>query len=245
VFITFIDDHTVSFRGSDPGAGIAFDIVFDRLLPGIAPLTVPVGDRFFDVMRYYPVMPSATVHGKFSIGGLEYQVTKAIGYHDHLHGTPTRIGWAPWICINTPDFEIIAVIIPSRRDILLSCLDKATWVRCGRPSSRIVQSATDSPTGLVYPKIIDVSCMSKSWKGAFRLEERGPHAMIDIGLAGYSCPVMWSWNYRATGTVAQQHGRGEKLVKNFKDVPTAMYYMTMFDLKEFDKVVNASSKSEE
>ena len=229
--ITIIDGHHVSFAGSDDGAGVSFDLVFSHRFPGLAPRRVPVGDRWFDVMKYYPVMPSAVVNGTFTIKGEPFNVAGAAGYHDHFLGSPTRVGWAPWVFINTPDFEILSVVVPSRRDFLLACVDGRTWVHCGRPSCSAVKTAAEPSNGFEYPSELAVGSRRRGWKVQFSMRETGAHATMDIGIENYKCPLIWGWNFKATGTV---HHRGN-VVKSFSEVPAAMYYMTKLDLVEFDK----------
>jgi hypothetical protein len=236
--ISIVDDHHVSFVGSDGGAGVSFDLVFSHRFPGLTPRKVPVGDRWFDIMKYYPVMPSAVVDGTFTIKGKVFRVKGAAGYHDHFLGAPTRVGWAPWVFINTPEFEILAVIVPSRRDFLLACIDGKTWINCGRPTHRVSKFGIEMAYDFKYPVEFLVDSSRRGWKVHFTTWETGTHASMDIGIDDYKCPLVWGWNFKATGAIYHD---GES-VKSFSGVPAAVYYMTKFDLIEFDKQTKTSER---
>jgi hypothetical protein len=229
VFFKGIDDTRTRFWGTDPGTGVSFDLMFERNLPPWKKRKTRVGSRFLDHMWYLPAMPSAIVNGKITFEGKDYPIERGIGYHDHFWGSPTQFRWAPWVTINDPAFEIISVVVPSSSDFSGACLDRKSWIDLGKPAFQPVSWVKDTVTRFEYPKQFTINAQARRYKLDMTVSENGSHASFDGGMGEYTCPIIWSWNYLASGKVSKKEHGTWKIIKNFDAIPASVYYWANFD----------------
>ncbi len=229
MFFKGIDEKHIKFWGTDPSTGVAFDLVFTSNLPPWKERKTHVGGRFLDLMWYLPAMPSAFVDGTISFEGKDYRVEHGLGYHDHFWGSPTQFRWSPWVTVNDPAFEVITVVVPTKHDFGGACLDRRTWVDLGRPTFQPVSWNKDKAMNFSYPTDFTIRSESRKFKLEMRVKENGSHVCLDGGMENYKCPIIWSWNYVASGTILEKAAGAWKEAKQFEETPASVYYFDNFD----------------
>jgi hypothetical protein len=131
--------------------------------------------------------------------------------------------------VNDAAFEIISVVVPTKHDFAGACIDKKQWLALGHPTLQKVSWKQDIATSFNYPHVFTIDSESRKYKLEMRLKETGSHAIFDGGMDDYKCPILWSWNYVASGTILQKkHGSWEKCF-NFDDKPASVYFFDNFD----------------
>jgi len=238
IFITSPGGDRIRFRGSDPAMNVSFDLVYSKNLPSWNLQPLSMGNRpVIDRMWYLPIMVSATVTGTIMLDGNEYRVDRCTGYHDHWYGSPTQFRWSPWVNVNCKDFEIVSNTVSKRNGFSGICIG-SNWLSLGTPKLTIEKKSTEKTLeNFVYPSKFSIVARKKDHEVEMELVEAGTHAGFDVGMGEYKCRLIWSWNYRASGTIKERKDNDWVVIKSFNDVPSSVYYAENFDFLKLAKYI--------